>query len=53
MNRTVRLEEFARKESRLKAFLTKCQEMKVKEVCIHLFIGYNSERGLKTAKDSS
>ena len=36
----------------LKAFLTKCQEMKVKEVCIHLFIGYNSERGLKTAKDS-
>ena len=36
----------------LKAFLTKCQEMKVKEVCIHLFIGYNSERGLITAKDS-
>ena len=36
----------------LKAFLKKCQEMKVKEVCIHLFVGYNSERGLKTAKDS-
>lgn len=36
----------------LKAFLKKCEEMKVKEVCIHLFIGYNSERGLKTAKDS-
>ena len=36
----------------LKAFLTKCNEMKVKEVCLHLFIGYNSERGLKTAKES-
>lgn len=36
----------------LKAFLRKCQEMKVKEVCLHLFVGYNSERGLKTAKDS-
>lgn len=36
----------------LKAFLKKCDEMKVKEVCIHLFVGYNSERGLKTAKDS-
>jgi len=36
----------------LKAFVKKCVEMKVKEVCIHLFIGYNSEKGLKTAKDS-
>lgn len=36
----------------LKAFLKKCQEMKVKEVCLHLFVGYNSERGLKTAKNS-
>lgn len=36
----------------LKAFIKKCIEMQVKEVCIHLFIGYNSERGLKTAKDS-
>lgn len=36
----------------LKAFVDKCIEMKVKEVCIHLFIGYNSEKGLKTAKTS-
>lgn len=36
----------------LKAFVSKCVEMQVKEVCIHLFVGYNSERGLKTAKDS-
>ena len=36
----------------LKAFLAKCTEMQVKEVCIHLFVGYNSERGLKTAKES-
>lgn len=36
----------------LKAFIKKCIEMNVKEVCIHLFVGYNSERGLKTAKDS-
>ena len=36
----------------LKSFLAKCSEMKVKEVCIHLFVGYNSERGLKTAKES-
>lgn len=36
----------------LKAFLKKCYEMKVKKVCLHLFVGYNSERGLKTAKDS-
>ena len=36
----------------LKAFLAKCSEMQVKEVCIHLFVGYNSERGLKTAKES-
>ena len=36
----------------LSAFVKKCMEMKVKEVCIHLFVGYNSERGLKEAKNS-
>ncbi|MBQ7104990.1 MAG: hypothetical protein IJN90_03960 [Bacilli bacterium] len=36
----------------LKAFVKKCVEQGVKRVCIHLFVGYNSERGLKTAKDS-
>ena len=36
----------------LSAFVKKCMEMQVKEVCLHLFIGYNSERGLKEAKNS-
>ncbi len=36
----------------LSAFVKECIDRKVKEVCIHLFIGYNSEKGLKTAKDS-
>ncbi len=36
----------------LKAFVKKCMEMQVKEVCLHLFVGYNSERGLKEAKAS-
>ena len=36
----------------LSAFVKKCMEMQVKEVCLHLFVGYNSERGLKEAKNS-
>jgi len=36
----------------LKAFVKECLNHHVKEVCIHLFIGYNSQKGLKIAKDS-
>ena len=36
----------------LKAFVDECIKKQVKEVCIHLFVGYNSEKGLHTAKDS-
>ena len=36
----------------LNAFVKECIKKEVKEVCIHLFCGYNSEKGLQTAKES-
>ncbi len=35
----------------LKAYVDECNNKNVKEICIHLFIGNNSEKNMKFAKD--